>query len=245
MFGQARANEAAFLRCCIGTKGRAHAPPLLSPPTCLLQVATVAARVKAPPSWAATLPSLIQAAGSSARATPPPPRQLEGAAVVATSVAAPSALPAFLVGPVAPISTVALPAGAAAADAAALVPTATAAPAAVTATGKRKSTGGATAPKPKLAKSAALAARALLLPAAAADDAQSQAADSSSAAFAAGDSDAGAAAAAAGAGPGGYCRKDKSLGLLTENFMDYCATVPDGLVSLDAAASFLGERGTN
>ena len=49
-----------------------------------------------------------------------------------------------------------------------------------------------------------------------------------------------AGAAAAAAAGSSYCRKEKSLGLLTENFLEYCAARPDGLVSLEAAAQKLG-----
>lgn len=46
----------------------------------------------------------------------------------------------------------------------------------------------------------------------------------------------GAAAAAAVS----YCRKEKSLGLLCDNFVRYCMRQPDGLVCLEVAASHLG-----
>ena len=57
----------------------------------------------------------------------------------------------------------------------------------------------------------------------------------------------GAAAGASGAGAGmeaggfgaGYCRKEKSLGLLCDNFLRYCRSQRDGVVSLDAAATAL------
>ena len=44
-----------------------------------------------------------------------------------------------------------------------------------------------------------------------------------------------------GDGDGGasYRRKDKSLSVLTDNFLSYCASLPDGIVSLEAAATHL------